>query len=59
LLNPLQIYTVCAITQVIAREMLGNVDNLPHLLIKKAHFIGKLKISVKLRVYSILAASSN
>jgi len=50
LLNPIQIYTDYAITQVIAREMQANVDNLWHLLIKPLHFIDNLKIRVKLGV---------
>jgi len=39
LLNPLQIYTDYAITQVIASEIRVFVDNLGHLLIKMMHFI--------------------
>jgi hypothetical protein len=39
LLNPLQIYTDYATMQVIAREILANVDNLVYLLIKAAYFI--------------------
>jgi len=39
LLNPLQIYTDYAITQVMAREKRDFVDNLKHLLIKMMHFI--------------------
>jgi len=55
LLNPLQIYTDYATTQVTAREIHPFVDNLMHLLIKGAYFIEYFMISMVIRVYSILA----
>jgi len=39
LLNPIQIYTDYAITQVMTREKRNFVDNLKHLLIKRMHLI--------------------
>jgi len=50
LLNPLQIYTDYATTQVIAREIHGFVDNLVHLLITDMYFIDYFKISIAIGV---------
>ena len=59
MLNPLQIYTDYAITQVIAREMHAIVNNLSLLLTKTMHFVDYFKISMRIRVYSTLAFASN
>lgn len=59
MLNPLQIYTDYAITQVIAREIQAIVDNLLLLLIKRTYFIDVFKVSVKIGVYSTFAFDSN